>query len=66
MLEEATTFVGKYQKDISLLFAREIVSMRSALTDEIKQVYSVRELAGVLLIENHSLLASFPEVCMAF
>jgi hypothetical protein len=50
---------------MSISFAREFTSMRSALKDEIKQVYSIRELADLLLNENRSLSANFPEVCTA-
>jgi hypothetical protein len=39
--------------------------MRSAFKYGIKQVYSNRELADLLLIENRSLSAGFPEVFAA-
>jgi hypothetical protein len=65
LLEEAMTFALEYQKNISRSFSIEILSVSSALRDKIKQVYSIREEADLLLIENHSVSASLSEVCTA-
>lgn len=58
-----TKFVSKYNKDISETFTSEILAIRSTLENDINQFYSIRELDHLLIIKNHSLTLSFPDVC---
>ncbi|XP_064111319.1 zinc finger MYM-type protein 1-like [Macrobrachium nipponense] len=62
---KASSFVEKYHNDVSETFTQEILSMRSALKGEISKVSSIKDLGNMLIIENHSISASFPEVCTA-
>ncbi|XP_068204448.1 uncharacterized protein [Palaemon carinicauda] len=65
LYEKASSFVNKYHNDVSVIFTQEILSMRSALKGEISKVSSIKNLDNMLIIENHSTSASFPEVCTA-
>ncbi|KAE9522395.1 hypothetical protein AGLY_017226 [Aphis glycines] len=65
LLNEATKLVNKYDKDISKTFTSEILAVRSTLKNQISQLNSTRDLAQLLMVKNHSLTASFPEVCTA-
>lgn len=65
LLNEATKLVNKYDKDISKTFTSEILAVRSTLKNQICQLNSTRDLAQLLMVKNHSLTASFPEVCTA-
>lgn len=58
-------FVEIYKKDISESFAREILSFRSTFRDEIEKSSCIRDLADLLIIKNHFMSCSFPEVCTA-
>lgn len=66
LLEKALVFVNLYNKDISVSFAKEILSFRSAFRHEIETSSSITELADLLIIKNHFISSSFPEVCTAF
>ena len=66
LLEKALKFVVIYKNDISESFARELLSFRFTFRDEIKQTSSIRELADLIIIKNHFLSCSFPDVCTAF
>ena len=50
---------------MSETFTLEILSMISALKGEISKVSCIKDLANMLIIENHSISASFPEICTA-
>lgn len=65
LLKKALEFVNIYKKDISESFAREILSFRSTFRDEIKKSSCIRELADLLIIKNHFMSCSFPEICTA-
>ncbi|XP_064109641.1 uncharacterized protein LOC135217606 [Macrobrachium nipponense] len=66
LYEKASSSVKKkYHNDVSETFTQEILSMRSALKEEISKVSSIKDLANMLIIENHSISANFPEVCTA-
>ncbi|KAE9530014.1 hypothetical protein AGLY_011476 [Aphis glycines] len=65
LLNETTKLVNKYDKDISKTFTSEILAVRSTLKNQISQLNSTRDLAQLLMVKNHSLTASFPEVCTA-
>jgi hypothetical protein len=65
LLKKALEFVEIYKKDISESFAREILSFRSTFRDEIEKSSCIRELADLLIIKNHFMSCSFPEVCTA-
>lgn len=65
LLNESTKLVNKYDKDISKTFTSEILAVRSTLKNQISQLNSTRDLAQLLMVKNHSLTASFPEVCTA-
>jgi hypothetical protein len=65
LLNEATKLVYKYDKDISKTFTSEILAVRSTLKNQIIQLNSTRDLAQLLMVKNHSLTASFSEVCTA-
>ena len=66
LLEKALAFVHLYEKDISISFSKEILSFRSSFRHEIETSSSIRELADLLIIKNHFISSSFPEVCTAF
>ncbi|XP_025406286.1 zinc finger MYM-type protein 1-like [Sipha flava] len=63
--ESLFRLVNKYDKDISKTFTSEILAVRSTLKNQISQLNSTRDLAQLLMVKNHSLTASFPEVCTA-
>ena len=63
LLNEATKLVNKYDKGISKTFTSEILAVRSTLKNQINQLNSTRDLAQLLMVKNHSLTASFLEVC---
>ena len=65
LLKKALEFVDKYKEDISDSFAREILSFRSTFRNEIEKSSCIRDLADLLIIKNHFMLCSFPEVCTA-
>ncbi|XP_068233478.1 uncharacterized protein [Palaemon carinicauda] len=65
LYEKASSFVKIYHNDVSETFTQEILNMRFALKGEISKVSSIKDLANMLIIENHSISASFPEVCTA-
>ena len=66
LLEKALVFVDLYKKGISISFAKEILSFRSAFRLEIQTSSSITELADLLIIKNHFISLSFPEVYTAF
>lgn len=66
LLEKALAFVHLYKEDISISFCKEILSFRSSFRHEIETSSSIRELADLLIIKNHFISSSFPEVCTAF
>lgn len=65
LLNEATKLVNKYDKDISKMFISEILAVRSTLKNQVSQLNSTRNFAQLLMVKNHSLTVSFPEVCTA-
>jgi len=64
LLNEATKLVNKYDKDISKTFTSEILAVISTLKNQISQLNSTKNLAQLLMVKNHSLTVSFPEVLM--
>ena len=55
-----------YYYKIRVSFAKKILSFRSAFIHEIEKSSSIREFADLLIIKNHFMSSSFPEVCTAF
>ncbi|XP_026483030.1 zinc finger MYM-type protein 1-like [Ctenocephalides felis] len=65
IMKKALEFVKVYKKDISESFAKEIFSFRSTFRDEIEKCSCIKDLANLLLIKNHFMSCSFPEMCTA-
>jgi len=63
--KKASEFIELYKKDISASFSKELLSFRSTFRQEIERSFSIRELADLLIIKNHFMCSSFPEVCTA-
>ena len=56
-----------YYYKIRVSFVKEILSFRCTFRHEIEKSSSnIRELADLLIIMNHFMSSSFPEVCTAF
>ena len=55
-----------YYYKICVSFVKEILSFRSTFRHEIDTSSSIRELADLLIINNHFMYSSFPEVWTAF
>ena len=73
ILEGVSTGVATAQEDpniyyykIRVSFLKEILSFRSTLRNEIEKSSSIRELADLLIIKNHFMSSSFPEVSTVF
>ena len=55
-----------YYYKIGVSFVKEILSYRSTFRHKIEKSSSLRELADLLITNNHYMTFCFPEVCTAF
>ena len=44
-------------------FGAQLLSFRTCMGPALSKLHTVRELAELLIIENHTLLSRFPDVC---
>jgi hypothetical protein len=63
---QAMILCNEYNDDLTESFPQEIVSFRTVMKTAIKNADSIRQLVKLIVCENSTLSASFPEVCTAY
>ena len=66
LYEAAAALSNMYSEDLSDQFPNQLLSFRVLFKEEMKKLSSVKDLANMLIIENHPLLSSFSDVYTAF
>ena len=66
LFTKATNLQQLYSNDIASSFFEQLQSFRMVLKQEIKKFNTIKELSHLLIIENSSLAASLPDVCIAY
>ena len=66
LFKAATSLSNVYLEDLSSDFSNQMISFRALFREDIKQVRSVFDLAGMLVIRNYRLLSSFRYLYTAF
>ena len=57
--------VKQYDSDLSPSLPGQLLSFRGCLRSDILKKSTVKEVAELLMIENHALSSSFPDICTA-
>lgn len=65
VFKKVNVLVSEYEEDLNIDLSFQLNSFRSALKSEIVKIASIRQLAELLLIDNHSIASSFPDICIA-
>lgn len=61
---EVSRLVEAYPEDLSNALATELVMLKSSMSDKLKEMSSVRQLATCLLVDYKEVASSFPNICV--
>ena len=63
---EAKKFSNKFSDNVSSLFPSQILSIKTSFREKIAHLKSAEEMASFLIVENASLVTTYPDVRTAY